>query len=73
MKLEFGMKECEPPYKIVFQPEKRVIVKGIGRPVPDTKHEEFVECLTKSYKEGYLSKAELDRRNPSGETHYRNH
>ena len=39
----------------MFQPERR-------GPVPDLEHEEFVKCLMNSYKEGYLDKAEFDRR-----------
>ena len=54
-KIYFGGAECEPPYEIVFQPEKR-------GPAPDFEHEEFVKCLMNSFKEGYLSKTELDRR-----------
>ena len=50
------MKECEPQYKIVFHPEKR-------GPVPDLEHEAFfVKCLMNSFKEGSLTKTELDRR-----------
>jgi hypothetical protein len=47
--------ECEPPYKIVFQPEK------IGR-VPDLEHQEWVKCLENSLKEGCLNEAEFNRR-----------
>eukprot|EP00966_Prymnesium_polylepis_P321672 7377980-Prymnesium_polylepis.1 len=49
------VKECKPQYKIAFHPEK------IGR-VPDLEHEAFVKCLMNSFKEGSLTKAELDRR-----------
>ena len=54
-KIYIGGAECEPSYKTVFQPEKR-------GPAPDFEHEEFVKCLMNSFKEGYLSKTELDRR-----------
>eukprot|EP00966_Prymnesium_polylepis_P080558 1866691-Prymnesium_polylepis.1 len=54
-KIHFGGAECEPPYKIVFQPEKR-------GPFPDFEHEEFVKCLNRSLEAGYLHKLDFERR-----------
>ena len=51
----FGGAECEPPYKIVFQPEKR-------GPAEDFEHKEFEKCLKRSRAEGYLNDTELERR-----------
>ena len=51
----FGGAECEPSYKIVFQPEK----KG---PSIDVEHEEFVKCLRRSKAEGFLNETEFEAR-----------
>eukprot|EP00966_Prymnesium_polylepis_P011472 264493-Prymnesium_polylepis.1 len=47
-KIYFGG-ACEPPYKIVFQPEKRGLAPSI-----DVEHQEFVKCLRNSFKENHL-------------------
>ena len=52
-----SVKEFEPPYKIVFQPEKRGAAPSI-----DVEHQEFVKCLRRSKAEGYLNQTELERR-----------
>jgi hypothetical protein len=51
----FGGAECEPPYKIVFNPEKR-------GPSIDVEHEEFEKCLRRSKAERFLNETELERR-----------
>jgi hypothetical protein len=53
--IHFGGTECEPPWKIVFQPEKR-------GPSIDYEHKEFVKCLNWSKAQGYLNDTELVRR-----------
>ena len=55
-KIYFGGAECEPPYEIVFQPEKR------GPALDVHEHQEFVKCLRRSKAEGYLYETELERR-----------
>ena len=52
--IHFGGTECEPLWKIVFQPEKR------GS--PDYEHKEFVKCLKWSRAQGYLNDTEMERR-----------
>ena len=54
-KIYFGLAECEPSYKIVFQPEKR------GPPF-DVEHAEFEKCLMRSKAEGFLNETEFERR-----------
>ena len=51
----FGGAECEPPYKIVFQPEKR-------GPAEDFEHKEFEKCLRWSKGQGFLTEHEMERR-----------
>ena len=51
----FGGAECEPPYKIVFQPEKR-------GPAEDFEHKEFEKCLRWSKAQGFLTEHEMERR-----------
>ena len=52
--IHFGGTECEPPWKIVFQPEKRGLF--------DYEHKEFVKCLKWSRAQGYLNDTEMERR-----------
>jgi hypothetical protein len=54
-KIYFGGAECEPEYKIVFQPEKR-------GPAEDFEHKEFEKCLNWSNGQGFLTKHEMERR-----------
>ena len=55
----FGGAECEPPYKIVFQPEKR-------GPAEDFEHKEFEKCLRWSKGQGFLTEHEMERRTRRG-------
>ena len=51
--IHFGGTECEPPWKIVFQPKRGAF---------DYEHEEFEKCLNWSHGQGFLTKHEMERR-----------